>query len=92
MCPETLDDGGADYTSTQYADDEPTCVQRLAEPSQLLREAIIMIIHYQEMIQQSLVGIRQSNKQEKVFFDVALIVDHILGRCRCYRSRNSRAD
>merc|ERR1712241_761602 len=58
MCPETLDDGAGDYTqATQYAEDEPTCVQRLAEPSQLLREAIIMIIHYQDDVDVTAVAI-----------------------------------
>ena len=46
MFPETLDDG-ASYVSTQYEHGEPTCVQRLAHPSQLLKDAIIMLIHYQ---------------------------------------------
>ena len=46
MFPETLDDG-ASYVSTQYEHGEPTCVQRLANPSQLLKDAIIMLIHYQ---------------------------------------------
>lgn len=57
MCPETLDDGVGDYPTTQYAEDEPTCVQRLAEPSQLLREAIIMIIHYQDDVDVTAVAI-----------------------------------
>jgi catenin beta 1 len=56
MCPETLDDG-ASYVDTQYEEGEPTCVQRLAEPSQLLKEAIIMIIHYQDDVDVTAVAI-----------------------------------
>jgi len=44
--PETLD-GGASYVSTQYEHGEPSCVQRLLSLSQLLKDAIIMLIHYQ---------------------------------------------
>lgn len=46
MFPETLDEG-IEIPSTQLDPKRPTTLQRLAEPSQLLKYAIINLINYQ---------------------------------------------
>ncbi|CAF0764423.1 unnamed protein product [Rotaria sp. Silwood1] len=51
--PETLEDGVADglslsMPSTQFVNGQPTAVQKLSEPSQLLKNAVIDIINYKE--------------------------------------------
>ncbi|CAF1611590.1 unnamed protein product, partial [Adineta ricciae] len=51
--PETLEDGVAGgismpMASPQFANGQPTAVQKLAEPSQLLKNAVIDIINYKE--------------------------------------------
>ncbi len=47
MFPETLVDGETVLT-TQSNPDQPTNVQRLAEPSHLLKTAIVHLINYQD--------------------------------------------
>lgn len=47
MFPETLVEGETVLT-TQNDPDQPTNVQRLAEPSQLLKTAIVHLINYQD--------------------------------------------
>lgn len=47
MFPETLVEGETVLT-TQSNPDQPTNVQRLAEPSQLLKTAIVHLINYQD--------------------------------------------
>ncbi|XP_069107945.1 catenin beta-like [Argopecten irradians] len=47
MFPETLDES-MQIPSTQIHPDEPTAVQRLAEPSQMLKHAVINLINYQD--------------------------------------------
>jgi len=61
MFPETLEDG-ASYVSTQYEQGEPTCVQRLSHPSQLLKDAIIMLIHYQDDVDVTAIAIPELMK------------------------------
>jgi len=56
MFPETLDDGSS-FVSTQYEAGEATCVQKLAQPSQLLKEAIVMLIHYQDDVDVTAIAI-----------------------------------
>lgn len=46
MFPETLDEG-LEIPSTQIEPSQPTAVQRLAEPSQMLKAAVSNLIHYQ---------------------------------------------
>lgn len=46
MFPETLDEG-VPIPSTQVHPDQPTAVQRLAEPSQMLKHAVVNLINYQ---------------------------------------------
>lgn len=46
MFPETLDEG-LEIPSTQYDPAQPTAVQRLAEPSQMLKHAVVNLINYQ---------------------------------------------
>lgn len=51
--PETLEDGASDGVSlpiptAQFVNGQPTAVQKLSEPSQLLKNAVIDIINYKE--------------------------------------------
>ena len=51
--PETLEDGVSNgyptsIPSTQFVNGQPTAVQKLSEPSQLLKNAVIDIINYKE--------------------------------------------
>jgi catenin beta 1 len=46
MFPETLEEG-IQIPSTQIHPDQPTAVQRLAEPSQMLKHAVVNLINYQ---------------------------------------------
>lgn len=52
MFPETLDEG-IEIPSTQFNQGQPTAVQRLAEPSQMLKHAVVNLINYQVMIVQA---------------------------------------
>lgn len=47
MFPETLEEG-LQIPSTQIHPDQPTAVQRLAEPSQMLKHAVVNLINYQD--------------------------------------------
>lgn len=47
MFPETLDEG-MQIPSTQFDSAHPTNVQRLAEPSQMLKHAVVNLINYQD--------------------------------------------
>lgn len=47
MFPETMEEGMA-IPSTQMHPDQPTAVQRLAEPSQMLKHAVVNLINYQD--------------------------------------------
>ncbi|UYV74419.1 CTNNB1 [Cordylochernes scorpioides] len=47
MFPETLDEG-MEIPSTQFDTSNPTAVQRLAEPSQMLKHAVVNLINYQD--------------------------------------------
>ncbi|XP_032802467.1 catenin beta-1-like isoform X1 [Petromyzon marinus] len=47
MFPETLEEG-AQAPSTQFDAEQPTNVQRLAEPSQMLKQAVVNLINYQD--------------------------------------------
>lgn len=49
MYPETLDEG-VEIPSTQFDPTQPTAVQRLAEPSQMLKHAVVNLINYQVFI------------------------------------------
>jgi len=46
MFPETLEEG-FQIPSTQIHRDQSTAVQRLAEPSQMLKHAVVNLINYQ---------------------------------------------
>ena len=46
MFPETLEEG-VEIPSTQLDPAQPTAVQRLAEPSQMLKHAVVNLINYQ---------------------------------------------
>ena len=45
--PETLEEG-IEIPSTQLDPTQPTAVQRLAEPSQMLKHAVVNLINYQD--------------------------------------------
>src|SRR5882757_6764081 len=47
MFPETLDEG-LEIPSTQFDSTQATAVQRLAEPAQMLKHAIVNVINYQD--------------------------------------------
>lgn len=47
MFPETLDES-MQIPSTQFDSAHPTNVQRLAEPSQMLKHAVVNLINYQD--------------------------------------------
>ncbi|XP_077997286.1 catenin beta-like isoform X2 [Glandiceps talaboti] len=47
MFPETLEEG-VQIPSTQFDPQHPTAVQRLAEPSQMLKHAVVNLINYQD--------------------------------------------
>merc|ERR1719464_2525200 len=47
MFPETLEDG-IEIPSTQLDPAQPTAVQRLSEPSQMLKHAVVNLINYQD--------------------------------------------
>lgn len=49
MFPETLDEG-IEIPSTQFNQGQPTNVQQLAEPSQMLKHAVVNLINYQVRI------------------------------------------
>lgn len=46
MFPETLEEG-AHIPSTQFDSASSTAVQRLAEPSLMLKQAVVNLINYQ---------------------------------------------
>lgn len=46
MFPETLEEG-IEIPSTQFDQAQPTAVQRLSEPSQMLKHAVVNLINYQ---------------------------------------------
>ena len=46
MFPETLEEG-IQIPSTQIHPEQPTAVQRLSEPSQMLKHAVVNLINYQ---------------------------------------------
>lgn len=48
MFPETMPEG-VQIPSTQIQADQPTAVQRLSEPSQMLKHAVVNLINYQVM-------------------------------------------
>ncbi|XP_058808653.1 armadillo segment polarity protein-like isoform X2 [Phymastichus coffea] len=47
MFPETLEEG-IEIPSTQFDPAQPTAVQRLTEPSQMLKHAVVNLINYQD--------------------------------------------
>ncbi|XP_055588018.1 armadillo segment polarity protein isoform X1 [Uranotaenia lowii] len=47
MFPETLEEG-IEIPSTQFDPQQPTAVQRLTEPSQMLKHAVVNLINYQD--------------------------------------------
>ena len=54
LFPETMpdDENMQHIPNTQYDQKIPTTVQRLTEPSQMLKKAVVNLIHYQVWIRQ----------------------------------------
>ena len=52
MFPETLEEG-IEIPSTQFDQAQPTAVQRLSEPSQMLKHAVVNLINYQVIFTKS---------------------------------------
>jgi len=47
LFPETMPDDGSAVPSPQYDANVSTSVQRLAQPSRMLKNAVVSLIHYQ---------------------------------------------
>lgn len=47
MFPESMEEGGLAIPSAKLHPDQVTAVQRLAEPSQTLKHAVVNLINYQ---------------------------------------------
>ena len=47
LFPETMPDDGTVVPSPQYDPNVSTSVQRLAQPSRMLKNAVVSLIHYQ---------------------------------------------
>lgn len=88
--PETLEDGTTDgvspipIPSTQFINGHPTAVQKLSEPSQLLKNAVIDIINYKEdaeITEKALPElIRLLNDDDPIVAGQAALVLHTLAR------------
>lgn len=88
--PETLEDGSSDgvppppIPSTQFVNGQPTAVQKLSEPSQLLKNAVIDIINYKEdaeITEKALPElIRLLNDDDPIVAGQAALVLHTLAR------------
>ena len=52
LFPETMQEEGNMHPipNTQYDQKVPTSVQRLAQPSQMLKSAVVNLIHYQVLL------------------------------------------
>lgn len=83
MYPETLDGDVTDIPSTQMAGQQ-TAVQRLAEPSQLLKQAVVNLINYQDdadLASRALPElIRLLNDDDQVVVSQAALVVHQLAK------------
>ena len=88
--PETLEDGVGDrlspltIPSTQFVNGQPTAVQKLSEPSQQLKNAVVDIINYKddaEITEKALPElIRLLNDDDPIVAGQAALVLHTLAR------------
>lgn len=83
MFPETLDEG-LEIPSTQLEPTLPTAVQRLAEPSQMLKTAVSNLIHYQNDADLATIAIPELikllNDEDQVVVNHAAMVVHQLSK------------
>uniref|UniRef100_A0A672SCN1 Catenin beta-1-like n=1 Tax=Sinocyclocheilus grahami TaxID=75366 RepID=A0A672SCN1_SINGR len=83
MFPETLDEG-LQITSTQFDSSHPTNVQRLAEPSQMLKHAVVNLINYQDDAELATRAIPELTKllndEDQVVVNKAAVMVHQLSK------------
>merc|ERR1740123_583549 len=83
MFPETLDEG-LEIPSTQLDPAQPTAVQRLAEPSQMLKHAVVNLINYQDDADLATRAIPELikllNDEDQVVVSQAAMMVHQLGK------------
>uniref|UniRef100_A0A8C1T0X6 Catenin beta 1 n=1 Tax=Cyprinus carpio TaxID=7962 RepID=A0A8C1T0X6_CYPCA len=83
MFPETLDEG-MQVTSTQFDSTHPTNVQRLAEPSQMLKHAVVDLINYQDDAELATRAIPELTKllndEDQVVVNKAAVMVHQLSK------------
>ena len=82
MFPETLDEG-MQIPSTQFDAAHPTNVQRLAEPSQMLKHAVVNLINYQDDAELATRAIPELTKllndEDQVSSDMADLIIYFAG-------------
>lgn len=85
MFPETLDEG-MQIPSTQFDAAHPTNVQRLAEPSQMLKHAVVNLINYQDDAELATRAIPELTKllndEDQVSSHTAFFVVYFEGDCQ----------
>lgn len=85
MFPETLDEG-MQIPSTQFDAAHPTNVQRLAEPSQMLKHAVVNLINYQDDAELATRAIPELTKllndEDQVSSHTAFFVVSFEGNCQ----------
>uniref|UniRef100_A0A672FNQ4 Catenin beta 1 n=1 Tax=Salarias fasciatus TaxID=181472 RepID=A0A672FNQ4_SALFA len=83
MFPETLEEG-MQIPSTQYDAANPTNVQRLAEPSQMLKHAVVNLINYQDDAELATRAIPELTKllndEDQVVVNKAAVMVHQLSK------------
>uniref|UniRef100_A0A3P9IVG6 Catenin (cadherin-associated protein), beta 1 n=1 Tax=Oryzias latipes TaxID=8090 RepID=A0A3P9IVG6_ORYLA len=83
MFPETLEEG-MQIPSTQYDAANPTNVQRLAEPSQMLKHAVVNLINYQDDAELATRAIPELTKllndEDQVVVNKASVMVHQLSK------------
>uniref|UniRef100_A0A4W4FP64 Catenin beta 1 n=1 Tax=Electrophorus electricus TaxID=8005 RepID=A0A4W4FP64_ELEEL len=83
MFPETLDEG-MQIPSTQFDSANPTNVQRLAEPSQMLKHAVVNLINYQDDAELATRAIPELTKllndEDQVVVNKASVMVHQLSK------------
>lgn len=86
MFPETLDEG-MQIPSTQFDAAHPTNVQRLAEPSQMLKHAVVNLINYQDDAE---LATRAIPELTKLLNDEDQVSDDTAGFLICFEGRSHR--
>ncbi|NP_001001889.1 catenin, beta 2 [Danio rerio] len=83
MFPETLDES-VPMASTQFDSAHPTNVQRLAEPSQMLKHAVVNLINYQDDAELATRAIPELTKllndEDQVVVNKAAVMVHQLSK------------